>query len=135
MQSLVVVLSTWWVFAASGTLFVIIFFWTCNMPVRASVTNHTSPQTAISPTQVLVLYDGQIGGTPDTQGFVYVTSPAATATQIFTSGVTILDTTQRMLDKAGYFRKPAPAISLDRAAGYSIDFRIQISTEVHASND
>ena len=39
-----------------------------------------------------VLYDGSLGGTPDTQGFDYF-ALAASASQSFAAGITTLDTT------------------------------------------
>src|SRR5438874_343919 len=48
------------------------------------------------------LYDGALGGTPDTQGMAFLT-PSVSATQTFSNGVTILDTTLKQGDLAGYF--------------------------------
>ena len=56
------------------------------------------PTYPIAPQATTVLYDGALNtGTPDTQGFLYLTNPfsGAQATQTFTSPVTTLDTTSQ----------------------------------------
>ncbi len=87
-----------------------------------------------------VLYDGTLNtGTPNKQGFLYLTYPLtdAQATQIFTSPVTLLDTTPQMSDYAGYFAnllaKPPLYPPLDRATGYQVLFTIQVMSETHTS--
>jgi len=85
-----------------------------------------------------ILYDGALNsGTPDTQGFFYLTYPPTNtqATQTFTSPVTILDTTPQMNDYAGYFAKPLLYPPLDRLGGYQVLFTVQIMTETHVSPD
>ena len=85
-----------------------------------------------------VLYDGALNtGTPDTQGFLYLTNPLSgvQATQTFTSPVTILDTTPQRTDYAGYFAKPTLYAPLDRARGYQVRFTAQVMAESHVSND
>ncbi len=94
-----------------------------------------TPQAAQS---TYVLYDGALNtGTPNTQGFLYLTSPflGALATQVFSSGVTTLDTTPRRSDYAGYFADIAQYPPLDRQPGYQVLFTAQVVTESHASNN
>ena len=81
-------------------------------------------------TQTTILYDGELGGTPDTQGFDYLAF-ATSASQTYSNGVTTLDTTAVRADQAGYFAKEHP--SLDRQNGYSVQFTTQIAEENHAS--
>lgn len=85
-----------------------------------------------------VLYDSTLNtGTPETQGFVYLTYPfsGVQATQTFTQSVTILDTTPQMSDYAGYFARPTWYPLLDRVSGYQVLFTVQIMTETHISPD
>ena len=86
----------------------------------------------------MVLYEGSLNtGTPDTQGFLYLTNPllGAQATQAFTTPVTTLDTMLRMSDYAGYFAEPVLYPSLDRVRGYQVLFIVQVMTETHISRD
>ncbi|NTU63645.1 MAG: hypothetical protein HGB05_09635 [Chloroflexi bacterium] len=86
----------------------------------------------------IVLYDGALGtGTPDTQSFFYLTQPLtnAQATQTFSHPLTILDTTPRRTDYAGYFAKPIGYAPLDRAHGYQVWFTTQVLSETHVSHD
>jgi uncharacterized repeat protein (TIGR01451 family) len=77
-----------------------------------------------------VLYDGALDtGTPDTQGFIYLPSLGAQATQTFSGGVTILDTTPNIADQAGYFA--ATPLTLDRSQGYAVRFTAQVLAETH----
>jgi hypothetical protein len=86
--------------------------------------------------QPLVLYDGALGGTPETQGKLrYHTSRGAIAAQIFSDGATTLDSTASQPDAAGYIADPAAIPSLDRAAGYSITFDVQVVEEFHGDSD
>jgi hypothetical protein len=78
--------------------------------------------------QTTVLYDGALGGTPDTQGFTYV-ALAASASQTYANGLTILDTMTTTGDLAGYFGQDIPP--LDRQEGYSLQFTIQMIDENH----
>jgi hypothetical protein len=56
------------------------------------------------------------------------------ATQIFSDGVTILDTMPRRGDAAGYPADPALVPGLDRTSGYTLTFGVQVVSEEH-SND
>jgi hypothetical protein len=104
-------------------------------PAQIKATPHLHP---IGLQATMVLYDGALNtGTPDTQGFVYLTNPfsGAQATQTFTNPVTILDTTPQRTDYAGYFAKSTLYAPLDRARGYQVRFTAQVVAESHVSND
>ena len=79
--------------------------------------------------QTSVLYDGDLGGTPDTQGLDYV-ALTPSVTQSFTNGATTLDTTGERFDQAGYFVWDNPP--LEREKGYSVQFTVQLVEEVHS---
>ena len=71
--------------------------------IVALLTWPSAPATAATTT----LYDGALGGTPDTQGFLYLTDPLppqSSASQSFANGATTL-TSLTNSDKAGYFAK------------------------------
>ena len=83
---------------------------------------HLTPlPTAHLLTVTTTLYDGSLGGTPDTQEMIYLTQPSppfppSQATQTFSNNMTILDTTATNDDYAGYFGSDSvPA--LDRTHG------------------
>lgn len=88
-----------------------------------------------------VLYDGSRNtGTPDTQELLYLTDPflKAQAIQSFADGVTTLDTSADISDKAGYFAWPQVTDSmptLDRSQGYTVQFTVRVVAENHTSND
>lgn len=83
------------------------------------------------------LYDATLGGTPDTQAMFYVTQPIppSQATQIYSDGVTILDSMATALDYAGYFGDPAFVPTLDRTLGYTLSFTVQVEQESHNNNN
>ena len=83
--------------------------------------------------ETFVRYDGALGGTPDTQGFTYLTLPlvGAAARQSFTDGATTLDTTAVQAESAGYFAQNMPA--LDRNLGYTVRFTVAVEQETHAN--
>jgi hypothetical protein len=88
-----------------------------------------TPATAATTT----LYDGALGGTPNTQGFLYLTDPGppqSSASQSFANGATTL-TSLVNNDKAGYF---AGAPQLNRTNGYSVRFTVQVLDEAHDNN-
>lgn len=96
--------------------------------------------TAAAPrTRTVVLYDGSLQpGTPDTQGFSYLARPKTgplLARQSFADGVTTLTTTLQTGDSAGYFARTERLPPLDRAAGYSVRFTVQLTAEDHAGSD
>ncbi|HTP09091.1 MAG TPA: hypothetical protein VMP08_12625 [Anaerolineae bacterium] len=103
------------------------------VPLSAGAKSAVQPLAATN-----ILYDGTLNtGTPDTQGFFYLTYPltGTQVTQVFSSPVTILDSTSRISDYAGYFAKPIGYAPLDRVGGYQILFTTQIVTETHISPD
>ena len=83
--------------------------------------------------ETFVLYDGALGGTPDAQGFTYLTLPlvGAAARQSFADGATTLDTTAVQAESAGYFAQNMPV--LDRNLGYTVRFTVAVEEEAHAS--
>jgi hypothetical protein len=86
--------------------------------------------------QPLVLYDAALGSTPDTQGrLAYRASPDAAATQSYVDGATVLDTSARTADAAGYFADPRNLPPLDRTAGYTLRFTVQVAYEDHSASD
>jgi hypothetical protein len=96
----------------------------------------SGPQAPAAPAcaSTSTLYDGALGGTPDTQGLLYQ-SFAVSATQTFSNGLTILDTTPRQSDLAGYIGNPASVPALDRTSGYTLTFGVQVVSEAHSNND
>ena len=83
-----------------------------------------------------VLYDGMLGGTPNTQALLFMALPAGTASQTVEGGYTVLDTMAHRATYAGYFASSAlvPAVpTLDRTRGYVVRWRAQIEAEQHVS--
>jgi hypothetical protein len=90
-----------------------------------------------------VLYDGALGGTPDTQNMVYGAidlvfppfPPVVDATQIYSPVLqaTILDTTPDMDDMAGYSVTPTIMPTLTRQNGFQIHFTVRLPEETHVS--
>jgi len=100
-----------------------------------------SAQAAVSDTTVL--YDGSVGGTPDTQNFGYLaldTTPfdfTIDATQTFSSDLqaTILNTTPDMDEHAGYTISTTSPITFDRSTGFQLDMTVRIASETHQSDN
>ncbi|GIK38211.1 MAG: hypothetical protein BroJett011_20440 [Chloroflexota bacterium] len=89
-----------------------------------------------------VLYDGALGGTPDTQGFFYL--PVGQASTTWAGGITTLNTFTDTTTQAGYANAIPPLLPvplsfpiLDRATGYTLRFSAQVISEDHplASSD
>lgn len=93
---------------------------------------YTSAGSAVTTT---VFYDGALGGLPDTQDMEYFAVPGASATQSFSGGATTLDTTPQIADSAGYRVPAASSPTLDRAAGFKLNFSLQIESENHNANN
>lgn len=96
--------------------------------------------TAAPPSGPVVLYDGALDtGLPDTQGLLLLSRAAAgttlAATQVFTTGVTVLRTSAQTSDMAGYFPKPGLVAGLDRAAGFTLRFTVHVTDEEHGASD
>ena len=81
------------------------------------------------------LYDGGLGTLPGDQGWTYRTLPVSGsgATQTVTANGVLLNTTTQTSDSAGYFGTGMAV--LDRTAGYTVRFRLQVNKESHLSND
>ena len=84
----------------------------------------------------LVLYDGlsSPSQTPAQQNWLYQASaiaPIPTATA--TSSGTVLDTTGTNLNYAGYFNQTP--VFLDRSTGYTVSFKLRLSSESHGTNN
>ena len=83
-----------------------------------------------------VLFDAALNTNPDQQGWLYATNPGSIATRATSGGVTVLDTTGRSADQAGFFSTGHPLVgTLDRTAGFTVTFRLQLERETHATND
>lgn len=97
------------------------------------------PINPINPISTHILYDGALGGTPDTQSLLYLNLPPNSATNTAAGGVTTLNTT--IIDTnayAGYFgdHTSTPDIPiLDRTTGYTLTFTIQLENENHNNNN
>ncbi len=96
--------------------------------------------------ETVVLYDAERGTTPDQQGWAYVTRPVlvAKAQRSFSNGLTRLDTTPVMGEWAGFISRlnvrnvslAHPQMpDLDRAAGYTVRFRVRVVEEKHKDSD
>lgn len=84
----------------------------------------------------IALYDAARGGAPDGQGSLHFhTSPDAQAIQRFADETTLLDTTAERRDAAGYVLLPGSVPPLNRLAGYSLGFSVQIVSEMHGWSD
>ncbi len=102
---------------------------------RAAASGSYAPSAAPTCASTSTLYDGALGGTPDTQGLLYPQTFAVSATQTFSNGLTILDTTPLQSDLAGYVGDPARVPALDRTSGYTLTFGVQVVSEAHGNNN
>ncbi len=96
--------------------------------------------------ETVVLYDAELGTTPDQQGWAYVTRPllVAKAQRSFAEGVTRLDTMPVLDEWAGFLSRVTvhqlnlihPNMpDLDREAGYTVRFRVRLVEEKHTHHD
>jgi hypothetical protein len=91
----------------------------------------------------IVLYDSSTNQPPNSPAWNWTVSedggtlltPSASVIRTTAGGLTTLDTINPASDRAGYGRLLAPAVNLDRAAGYTLRFEVQVLGEVHTSND
>ncbi len=108
-------------------------------PITPDKNLNMPEKTTVMPSTTYTLYDGALGGTPDSQSFLYLNLPIGTATQSESGGVTTLDTTiVNMGAYAGYFGDASMVPDmpvLDRTTGYTLTFTAQVETEAHANND
>ncbi|MFO7538615.1 MAG: hypothetical protein R6X32_11225 [Chloroflexota bacterium] len=82
--------------------------------------------------QLHILYDSSLGNLPNAQGFFYLTNPfTPQATQIYSDGVTILNTLPEQQEQAGYFARPQAVPLLQRSHGFTVTFTIQLDEEDH----
>ncbi|MFZ0546999.1 MAG: hypothetical protein WAM60_16240 [Candidatus Promineifilaceae bacterium] len=98
------------------------------------------PARTLLATTTYTLYDGALGGTPNSQGsLLYLNLPPGSATNSASSGVTTLDTT--IVNDgayAGYFNDHdtnADIPVLNRTTGYTLTFTAQVESESHANNN
>lgn len=101
-------------------------------PADAAPTSTVPPAPRLG--TVTVLYDGSLDtGAPNTQGFSFITVPpqSATITEVFTNGITYLETSTSLTDTAGYFS--INATTLDRMEGYTVRFAARVVSETHSS--
>ena len=85
----------------------------------------------IPPNSPIQLYDNTLGNLPNAQQWQFITSPGAQATQIYSNGLTMLDTYTQVTDSAGYFVAPTQPITLDRSQGFALNFSVNILAETH----
>jgi hypothetical protein len=91
----------------------------------------------------VVLFDGATNQPPNSLAWNWILSedggtlvtPAASVIRTTAGGLTTLFTHDPMSDRAGYGKLLAPAVNLDRAAGYTFTFEVQVLSEAHVSND
>ncbi len=81
----------------------------------------------------IILYDGSLGGLPDTQGMIYQ-SIGIGLTQSFAAGVTTLSSSVNAF-QGGYTPQVSLVPTLDRTRGFSIRSTLQLTTEEHAGSD
>ncbi|MDY6950589.1 MAG: dockerin type I repeat-containing protein [Thermodesulfobacteriota bacterium] len=93
------------------------------------------------------VFDGSLKTTPDQQGWLYITDPlppplgpGSCASQSANGAATHLNTNCNIMHAAGYFSRVPPLShplmpALDRAAGFTISFEVQILNEFHNNND
>jgi hypothetical protein len=103
--------------------------------LAASLFLAPSASASIAPQSPTVLYDGALNTPPEAQGFVFADLPPGSATRTTAGGATTLDTTASNTISAGYTVSPTVAPGLDRFAGYSVLFTVQLITETHANNN
>ena len=88
----------------------------------------------------VVLYDGALGGLPESQQLSYLGIGATVfdPSQVIYSasnGVTTHDSTPAIVDKAGYFDLGGYASELSRTVGFRLTFDVQLVSENHINNN
>jgi hypothetical protein len=104
--------------------------------IRPTVLALLALAVSAGPAAAGVIYDGTLGTHPSSQGWMYGTDPlvGVLATRSLPGGGSALATTARRSDSAGYFKVyggSAGVPSLDRSAGFSLDFTLRIDAEEH----
>ena len=88
--------------------------------------------------KTLILYDAASGGIPDTKLMSFFDFPPGEIIQTYENGSTTLDTTKSGNSTyAGWISNATNTLgfpSLDRAAGFQLDFTIQVENESHTNN-
>lgn len=104
------------------------FSW--NLP-QAHATSQVNSKT-------FVLYDAVSGSIPSTQLMSFTDFPFGTVPPVYENQTTVLDTTSGSETYAGWV-STAESISefplLDRAAGFQVNFSVQVERESHSSNN
>jgi len=99
---------------------------------RASATQASGEKT-------LILYDAASGETPDAQLMSFFDFPPGDIIQTYENGSTTLDTTTSGNSTyAGWISNATNTLgfpSLNRAAGFQLDFTIQVENESHTNNN
>ena len=103
-------------------------------PLQAATTTPDSPQATA------LLYNSNLGSTPDQQSFTYQAlngdSPLSVqASQSYSTPVTILNTTEHPGDYAGYSVISSAMPTLNRAAGFQLSFNLRLLSETHSSDN
>ncbi|MEM7332768.1 MAG: hypothetical protein AAF490_11820 [Chloroflexota bacterium] len=94
--------------------------------------------TAVN-TNTTVLYDATQGGLPASQNMSYASYGEGfvptSSTQTFTNGATVLDSTAKRGDYAGYGVDPAEAGTYDAADGFGMAFTVRIEEEAYTDTE
>lgn len=95
---------------------------------------------AVVQAATVTLYDGALGGTPDSQMLTYFGAGASIfdppqATQSFANSATTLDTTPATIDKVGYFDLGNNVPVLSPTVGFRLTFDVQLLSENHVRPD
>lgn len=83
------------------------------------------------------LYDSATNLTPNstTWSWVYQNQPNGTVKPTVSGGVLHLNTTANNGFYAGYFKSTTPTFSLNRLAGYTLEFTLKLNSETHTSSN
>ena len=95
---------------------------------------------SVAPTEcgVVSLYDAGLGTLPPEQSMTYQainpdTFFVVSATQVYSGGVTVLNSLPQLADSAGYFGALAVVPELSRTLGFTVSFRAQVLAETHTT--
>lgn len=107
-----------------------------------SLTNLLRPLQTVSsaPQAITLLYDSNLGTLPSQQNFSYLAlnpqPPFTTqASQVYSTPVTILNTTGQLNDYAGYTVSQTVMPTLSRVTGFQLTFDLRVISENHGSNN
>jgi hypothetical protein len=113
----------------TGALVVLVYLFNDTPDGHAAA---STSQSGITTTETTILYDGALGGTPDTQGLIFF--PPTAGEQSATGGATTLTTTSSLDVQVGYIGGTTVP-TLDRTSGYTLSFTTQVLSETHVSDD